>query len=550
MGRPGVVCCGHMAQRCRPVVALGVVLAALGCDGDVQDAPDGGAPIAPSLRLLVPGNAKLVSGQPDRACARPVPDGAGAGQRWCAFHRPSAADPARTELWVLDVARAMSGAGVPCDGTSAACLRLTDRLFTGFRIESPSHPEGHRFEGDTLFFLADEYPSPTKLERYEGFVWAWRPGWQKARPLTSERGVLCRGSDSAPVAVCVDSATDRPPSFELRAGRVVDGDDSLLPVIERITPLRAGELVWSAGFAPGGDLAYSSWREGDLAETLRVIRLADLDPGRPRTSAAIIVDGWGWTLSPRGDAVYFLRERSPRTGAGTLWAADFPSGENATMIAAGVSDFAALGAGGTLFLTDVRGLEGLLNIVPDRRRPEGRMPLAPDAHAWYPLADDRFTYILQSDRNGERGLLADNQRVATCSLASRDDVTVFSAAMVPELGVVSWTEPDPAGGPLDLRFVGRPEDCGAKQPLGAGIEVIQAAGARGVVLGFRTDPDRRALSFQHVPVLGEGAGQTIMTDVDPDNLGRTRGSPDFILMGAADVAGEHPGVFGYGPLGR
>ena len=100
-----------------------------------------------------------------------------------------------------------------------------------------------------------------------------------------------------------------------------------------------------------------------------------------------------------------------------MWAADFPAGA-AAELAPGVAGFEPLAGEGITFVTELRGLEGVLNVVRDRRKPEGRFTLAPDAHAWYPLGDGRFTYVLQVDRDGERGLIGDNDRARAAGWAA------------------------------------------------------------------------------------------------------------------------------------
>ena len=206
--------------RCIGLAVFAVLVQVLaGCNGDVP-------PREPGLAVLVPGPAKL-AGLAVYGCSNAEPPTAD-GHRWCAFFRPATAEPARTELWVIDVTRVLAGQAVPCDGTNSGCLLMTGDLFTGSLIGSPSHPEAHHFEGDTLFFLAQASPDVQELERYEGFVWAWRPGWKRPRAISTAKGLLCRGSNTAAVAYCVDNVieTRTTLTFDLRAGRLVDQTDA------------------------------------------------------------------------------------------------------------------------------------------------------------------------------------------------------------------------------------------------------------------------------------------------------------------------------------
>jgi hypothetical protein len=524
----------HRSHARLSLAGLALALAAAACDGDIPRGGNTTPPPAPAPpRLLVPGEARL-AGLGVRACSRDLP-GAPAGRRWCAFHRG-------TELWVFDLTRAMAGEPVPCDGTSPSCLRLTDRLFTGFRIQSPSHPEAHRFDGDTLFYLAEEHPAAAKLEWYEGYVWAWRPGWKQGRALTSDRGVFCQGSDRAPVAYCGDRVNDRPRTFDLRAGRLVDREDSLLPVIERITALHEGELAWAAAITPGGDLVYSSRREGDLTETLRLVTLGAAGPS---TAVVSIPDVWGWILSRDGGHVFFLRDRR-RNGPATLWGAAFPSGEGAAAVAPGVFGYEAIGPSGISYLTDLVGNEGTLHSVPDRRKPDTRFVIAADAHAWYPLGDGRYSYILQSDRNGDHGLIADNTTGTTAGLGDAEH-PVFAAGMLAD-GAITWTEPAEMSGDLDTTVLGRP-DGGRIMVVGAGVEFLESAGADVLVYGARRLPDVGVLDIHRRELPGGDAAapeaQLVLPAVEPSNVTLVRGPPHVLLMGTADGAPEGRGLYGY-----
>src|SRR5690349_10559867 len=103
---------------------LAALLMLFGCDGDLQQHMTTPAPRPASVQRLVPGALGLV-GRTTSGCST----GVGLGSDvWCAFYRAGA--EAGTELWVLNVSRAMNSA-VACDGTSPDCLRLTTNLWTG-----------------------------------------------------------------------------------------------------------------------------------------------------------------------------------------------------------------------------------------------------------------------------------------------------------------------------------------------------------------------------------------------------------------------------------
>jgi hypothetical protein len=523
-------------------------LVALGCEGSH---PSGVAPeVDPGLHLVVAGDARLAGIGEGTACSHGAP-AAGDGHRWCAFYRPAPEDPTRTELWVTDVTRAMAGKAAACDGSDPGCLLMTGRLFTEFRFQSYSHPEAHRFEGDTLLFLGPEQPGGKERERFEGLVWAWRPGWAQPRAITTDRGVLCRAGGLSATAICVDRVSDVPRQFDLRAGPVVDRDDSLLPLIERIT--LDASFAWSAFFSRAGDqFAFSSRRPGEGAETLRVIATEALGLEPPR---AIVADGTSWTLSRGGGTVFFMRSLAANGRTGALWSAAFPSGADAQELSPGVFDFQTVGDEGVAFRTDVRGFEGVLQVVPDRRDPARRFALSPDVHAWYPLASGRLTYILRARPGEERGFVGDVERGSICGLESRADITVYGAKLVPNLGLVSWTEPNPSSDGLDLTFLGRPDDCGGKRVLGAGITILEPVGPRGLAFGAQSQIDDRTLTFRHIAVLDDNRpmdelATVILDDVDASNVDHAGDAPEALLLGAADGSAAGKGLYAFGPLGR
>jgi hypothetical protein len=532
------------ARRYASVGVWLLALACAACDGELGPEAE--------VHPLVAGDARLVGWTGEGACSHGQP-AAGDGHRWCAFFRPSViVEGQPVELWVVDATRALAGEKVACDGTSSGCLRLTDRLFTKLRFLSPSHPEAHRFQGDTLLYLAEEHPESGDLDRYEGYVWAWRPGWARARALTTERGVLCRTGETGLQALCVDGASDNPLTFDLRAGPIQDRDESVLPVIERITAERGGGLAWSAQFAQSDQLfVYSSWRAAEPAESLRVVATGDLGraPGRN-----VLDDGYAWTVSPDGRSVFFLRgsAREREFGAGTLWAAEFPSGGSPVEIAARVSGFEALAAGGVAFLTDVRGLEGMLNVLPDPRRPETRVQLAPDAHAWYPLGDGRFTYVLQSNSQGERGLIGDNQRGSTCTLASGPGAIAYGAGWVPNLDSVLWSEADPGDERARISYLARP-DCSGVALLGRGLQYLRSVGARGLMIGTSERDDSDTLAFSYIPSwdgqpLGPRA-RPVLPEVDRSNVAVVGNAEAFVFATRPGTA-TGQGLQVYGPLSR
>ena len=520
---------------------LALACAPLACDGDL-----GSTSPKPEIKLLVPGNARL-AGDGWRACsgggsASAAPD------RWCAFFRPLPEDPDHAELWVINVTQVLAGKTLPCDGSSPGCLRLTDRLFTGVRLESPSHPEAHHFEGDTLFFLAEAHPASQGLNRYEGYIWAWRPGWTRARAISTDRGVLCRGSEAAAIALCVDGVSENPLAFDLRAGPLVDRDDSLLAVVERIAPLREGDLAWSAAFSSGGDsLVYSSWRDGDGFESLRTIPVTDIGRG---AATPVIGDGRYWILSRDGQTVYFVRGGSRRTGVGELWAANFPSGTGAMKLADGALSFEALAGRGVAFTTDPQGLESLLHIVRDWRLPGQSEVLVEDTHAYYSDEDGRFVYALQSDDEGERGYVGNVAGASVCPLGSGSGATAYSPLFMPRLGLLSWTERDPVDGLTETTFLARPDDCGGVRSFGARVDYYQPVGTQGLLFGAAGPDDLLSLFYDQDIEGGPlgPAGEPLLVGFDRFNAGAVGETPAALVVGTGATTPGGPALYLFGPL--
>ena len=126
-------------------------LGTTGCDGDLIP----GEP-ARTVRVVA-GTGQLV-GSEGTGCSygeAPVQEFLDpAAERWCAFYR-KAPDGVYTELWTVNVSKALKDGTDTCDGSSPSCRLLSARLWTGDPVFSPSHPYIHGFEGDTLIFYSD-----------------------------------------------------------------------------------------------------------------------------------------------------------------------------------------------------------------------------------------------------------------------------------------------------------------------------------------------------------------------------------------------------------
>jgi hypothetical protein len=358
---------------------------------------------------------------------------------------------------------------------------------------------------------------------------------------------------------------DRPVlSFELRAGLLED-TDTPLPVIERIRPIVGGTLAWSATFGPSGaELVYSSWRDGEPRQALRVLPLGS--SGAPVSASRLVIeDGRDFTLAADGRTVYFQRGGTPDRG--DLWAADFPSGEAVMEIAKGVHDYSLLGRAtgkdeGLLFVTEMRGLEGVLQVMRDRKQPRDTKVLSRDAHFWYPSPDGKFTYILEVTRREEHGSIADNTTGGICRLGSHPEARVYNPTFLSRQGSLFWTEEDPVDHDATLSFFGRPEDCGDVRPLGPGLEEVLPIGGflQGGLMyvgrvGTSASPGAAALYHVPAPEPGRllGQGTLILEGIDLENMIPLRApgeAPDLraLVVGTTKDAPRGLGLHVFGPF--
>ncbi len=376
---------------------------------------------------IVAGDVSLV-GTGLTTCTNQLPT---PGDRWCAFSRAGQADA--TELWVVNVSQALAHGPVSCDETNAACLRLTSQLWTGFQVWGPGHPYSHRFDGDTLIFHADAVADVR--EPYEGPVYAWRPGWEAARRISSERGVVCGGHRRSTAVYCVDTLdVDVAPngpfsapfwhSFDLLTGTLGPNDNEPLRLVERIALPDGDAQAFRARFTRLGDkLAYSSVLPGDTLQTLRWVSLADAEPFETRT---VLADAAEWELTHDGDAVYVLRGYGRENPLGDLALADFPTGDNVRPIASSVDHVDLVGAFDDPLTDEDHGAgyarwtpEGeAFDFIKDSTKPDEIQKLASNTEGHELAADGAHTILFQGLRPGDYPVaeVARNDGSGACTL--------------------------------------------------------------------------------------------------------------------------------------
>jgi hypothetical protein len=531
------------------LLLLLVVAPACGDDAGVAPPPE------PTLRLLVPGEATLL---PFGACTQEEA-AASKGHNWCAFHRPAPGGEARTELWVMDVTQALASQPAPCDGSNPSCVRITDRLQP--MGEEPYQFSHAYFQGNTLFYETRESPPDPRDPNFEGVTWAWRPGWSRARPITTVKGRGCSASRSGPYAYCRDNSPSGTNIHDVRAGRLIDQDDSLLPLVERIQ----ADIWGMPGFSGSGELfVYSSRRAGEETGALHVIPTAELGRTPARTVATGVEQ---WQLSGDGLTVLFRRDSLPPQpyspgggnwvfGPGSLWAADLSSGAEPVKIASDVIHYTPISRTGVGFLTDPQGLQGTLHLQPDWRHAESRFRMAGEVFSWNAAGSlrSRVTQAQQIDGTDIRVLVADSERRTSCLVPIRPKLTnnYYHVGFLTNLDVLTWWEPDPTDEKTNLTFVARAADCGDVRLLGKNHWFLEEVGANGLVVGSGPAHDAAALSLFHVPSYdgrpADVSGKPILPDVGRWNFALVGSARESLVMSTTGTGPSDRGLYLYGPF--
>jgi hypothetical protein len=439
-------------------------------DGRIADAaPADLAPLPPPMaRLLVKNRARLI-GTHRTACSHQV----GSPERWCGYTVPGAS-LGKTDLWVINVTRAMA-ADVPCDGTSASCLRLSTDLWTGAPMNPPFHPYSHHFFGDTLIFYAN---TPSDVPAYKGPIYAWRPGWPAARQITGSNAFSCDGHPTSDVASCLENVTvtpGMPTQYDLHAGRL---GANPLPMVAHIVPARAdGAFQTDAAFSPAGD--YFAYSAGGLTmaepETLYLWKVDDLPAADKRVMVAANVSRWDFSAD--GKRWYWLRNFNyPVRGSGVqsqgdLATADFPAGGNEKMVAKAVNTYQLLdedGAdrGAAILDGATAGGVATYKLIRDVAKPEAVTTVSAGVGGFAVSPDLRFS-VLQTVFNSAKQTsdvqIIKNDGSGRCTLAAMptaDDL--LQTPFLPHAGLVFWVDNVNATTGLGEGWLAKPDGCAGK----------------------------------------------------------------------------------------
>jgi hypothetical protein len=528
----------------RPMWKLALLALVVGCDGSLGPPPP---PPAHTERLMT--GAVTLVGEGSATCSHST------NAVWCAFSVPGETS-GLADLWVLNVSQAMASPGsAPCDGSNRYCLRLTSRLWTGSPLVSPGHPGIHGFEGETLFFYADS-SSVKRDDPYLGAVKAWRPGWAGGRAISTTMGYICRGH-AQPVAFCVDSVVQLRGNveFDLLAGAL----NSSGPPLAKVAHLQAlgskGQIMWSAGFSPDGKhLALSSSTGNQDVEVLRAIPTAATGAMEP---AELVRDAARWQIARDGKKVFYLkgynyaeRDIGPR---GTLMMADFPTGANPTELQQGVGEFLPIGEGtgadqGLSFLRDFQNGRAVLQLQPDRTRPDRSLTLESFVDRYFVSPDRRYSYIAKLEPlMPPLGVIAKTNGGGACALSSRPGSTPYLVTFLPAAPVVLWAEDAPTG--FDIEgWLANPDTCESKVKFTPHLADI--VGVRDGVVFAEDDGDFRSMTIRHArlqngdlppdrgTLIRPGAGLKMVVTDDHYVL--------YTVSAAVDPDAE--GLYAYGPL--
>jgi hypothetical protein len=512
------------------------------------------------VRRVVAGPAQLV-GAEESGCSQSPPGTA--ADTWCAFYRP-AEDPARTELWTVNVSQAGSGP-VPCNGSDPRCIRLTSNLWTGNTIFSPAHPEIHSFDGGSLLFYADATPGSAD-DPYIGPVRVWRPGWAEPRTITTAQGYVCYGHLRAAVAFCLDSVvqTAGNTEFDLLAGPIADSGGGPLPRIDHIRVRGTqGQVLWGASFSPDGDYLASSSPPADV--DVEVLRVAKIDGGPPTSAKVILGDAARWQISADGKKVYFIKEFGVDAAAhkdvdrwGTLMVADFPTGANPAPLAMHVPGFLAMSRGGNdagvAYLQDTVEGAGFFRVMSDRQRPQDVVTVDKGVEYFELSPDLRYAFLEepQSRDGSPEGLSARTDGKASCIFTVKPGYPVVHPVFISQPRLLFWGDEIEDAGAFDLEgWYADPETCTPKKRFTPHLSRLTAA-SDGIFYGEykEMDREREVIALKHARLTDSGfpadGGELIGSGVDVHITVADRRRQ--VVFTISKGPPEMQGLYAFGPL--
>jgi hypothetical protein len=510
---------------------------------------------------LVSGRARLV-GAGTSSCTNQVP---APGDRWCAFFRDGA-NLGRTDLWVINVSkadalRASGGAPIVCNGMDPNCIRLTDNLWNGTPDVGPTHPFAHGFDGDTLIYHADPVSAPDEL--YEGFIYAWRPGWTQARKITTNTAITCAGNLTAPVAYCLQNISKddtQPVEFDIHAGTMSDSDATTLPKVDRIHPLNSKDVTkWRASFNRAGTVfAYSTGRTDLDLENMWTIPVASLGTFNPNAVPPVLSDASRFTISRDGTKVYYFKGfnySDAGAPSGTLMVADFPSGANPRQLITEVGAYLIVADDndmdkGVAYFHMVSSGKGNLRIVNDISKPDDYLVIGSEMVSALLSPDLRYTFYattVNEQVGTTNAFVVDNTKARKdslpipCSLQREPKTDYYGTPFLKNSGLVFWVDDVDPNLFVGQGWLAKP-DCSGKRQFAQNIDFWFPVGDEGLI--YSDDTGETTTTIRNA-LIGDGVLATGTQIQKQANrlYGLTLPDYDILLYQIADGYPESDGIY-------
>jgi hypothetical protein len=539
---------------------------------EVTAAPDAPPAPAPNMdsTVVIKGAARLV-GSHFSACSNAVP-ASGNGDRWCAFSVPNR-QIGFTDLWVMNVTKALAGTPPKCDNTDPNCkllippgstMAMGTQLWTGQPMQGPIHPTTHRFDGDTLIFhaLASE-----NVDQYSGPIFAWRPGWDAPKKISlGTTAYSCSGHGTAEVFVCIENlSTMDPLVFDLTGGQLATG----AKMIKHIVPFRAGSQTsqWRAALSRDGQ--YLVFSTGGLTvaerETLYLSKMSAPDQvtmvGTPGISR--------WSISADSKRYYYLRNYNYDTAgapSGIMTMADFPMGTGEVTLAPAVGAIVALGDGeidkGVGFFDNVLASKATFKYMADPKT-KATVTVASNIGGTLGVSRDLKLLYYYKDVNPDNGTTTDGyiakmdgseNATGGCTITDQLDSDQFGAPFTQNGSQIFWADKiDPVDG-VGEGWTANPNGCLNKRKFSDKMDFWFLHGNDGMVYSDEGMADYSTLKYVTFPG-GNSLGQPVVVQQQVNRIYGVFGNFDSLIYSIVNSTPEKDGLYSFakvpfaGPVG-
>jgi hypothetical protein len=213
-----------------------------------------------------------------------------------------------------------------------------------------------------------------------------------------------------------------------------------------------GQIMWSAAFSPDGKhLALSSTTASEDVEILRAIPTSATGAMEP---VELVRDAARWQIARDGKKVFYLKgynyaerdawparhvddgglpDRRERDGAAAGRRASSSPSAKAPAPIKGLS-----------FLRDFQNGRAVLQLQPDRTRPDRSLTLESFVDRYFVSSDRRYSYVAKLEPlMPPLGVVAKTNGGGACALSSRPGSTPYLVTFLPAAPVVLWAEDAP-----------------------------------------------------------------------------------------------------------